>query len=80
MQIDRKSSMLIFACPPTLTPRSKAMTTVIRASLLQRKNYGLAGCRRGASGVENFGNDEVGFERGEAVRLCAIENDGAQLG
>jgi hypothetical protein len=35
---------------------------------------GLAGC------IENFRDDDVGFEGGQSVRLQAIEDDSAQIG
>src|SRR5271165_2671453 len=78
-QVSRSASMLILLCPPTLTPRSKATTTVMAASFSQRQVHRLA--RRGGApcGIENLHRNQVGFKRGQAIRLCTIENHSAEL-
>src|SRR5271167_4625636 len=71
--------MLILLCPPRLTPRSMAITTVMAISFLQRQVHGFAGCGGGAGGIENLHRNAVGFKRSQAVRLRTIENHGAEL-
>src|SRR3974390_3023535 len=77
--MSRSTSMLILLWPPRLTPRSSAIHEFITASFLQRQCDGPSGCGRGASGVQNLGRNQVGFQRSQAVRLPAVEDYGAQF-
>src|SRR3974390_3294953 len=77
--MSRSTSMLILLWPPRLTPRSSAIHEFITASFLQRQCDGPSGCGRGASGVQNLGRNQVGFQRSQAVRLRAVEDYGAQF-
>ena len=40
----------------------------------------MASCCGAARGIENFGDDYVGFEGGEGVGFCSFEEDGTEIG
>src|SRR6516162_5995397 len=71
--------MLILLCPPRLTPRSMAITTVMAISFLQRQIHGLAGCGGGAGGIEYFHRNEVGFKGSQVIWFRTIYHYAAEF-
>jgi hypothetical protein len=58
---------------------SEIATGRVRAQRLSRKRYGFARGCGAAGGVENFCDDEIGFEGGQGVGFGSIEKDGAEI-